>query len=1084
MWFVLYIFLALPLLVVAYLELSTFRRKKMLNKFKGPSGLPLVGNAHQMGKNPTEILDTVFSWWHRYGKDNFVFWIGTYSNVLVTSTKYLEFILSSQTLITKSDIYQLTHPWLGLGLLTSTGSKWHKHRKMITPAFHFNILQDFHEVMNENSTKFIKHLKTVAAGDNIFDFQDQAHYLTLDVICDTAMGVSINAMENRNSSIVQAFKDMCYNINMRAFHPLKRNELLYRLAPDYPAYSRTLKTLQDFTNEIIAKRIEAHKSGAISTSAGDEFTRKKMAFLDTLLSSTIDGRPLNSKELYEEVSTFMFEGHDTTTSGVSFAVFLLSRHQDEQRKLFEEQREVMGNSELGRDATFQDISQMKYLDLFIKEAQRVYPSVPFIGRFTEKDYVIDGDIVPKGTTLNLGLVMLGYNEKVFKDPHKFRPERFNLEKPGPFEYVPFSAGPRNCIGQKFALLEIKTVVSKIIRNFEVLPSLDELVSKDGYISTTIGLPDAERKKRDPYRHKYDPVLSAVLTLKSENGLYIRLKERHISAERHQVSAQIRFTRCTDRLSVVAFKMWFVLCAFLALPLFLVTYFEFGLLRRKRMLNKFQGPSMLPVVGNAHQMGKTPTEILNRFFGWWHEYNKDNFRYWIGFYSNIMVTSPKYMEFILSSNTLISKSDVYDLTHPWLGLGLLTSTGSKWHKHRKMITPAFHFNILQDFHEVMNENSTKFIDQLKKVADGGNIFDFQEEAHYFTLDVICDTAMGVSINAMENRSSSVVQAFKDITYTIKMRAFSPWKRNEYLFRFAPEYPEYTRTLKTLQDFTNEIIAKRIEVRKSGLDSAIKPDEFSRKKMAFLDTLLSSTVDGRPLTSQELYEEVSTFMFEGHDTTTSAVGFAVYLLSRHPDEQKKLFNEQCEVMGASGLGRDATFQEISTMKLLDLFIKEAQRLYPSVPFIGRFTEKDYVIDGDTVPKGTTLNLGLLMLGYNDRVFKDPHKFQPDRFDRVKPGPFDYVPFSAGPRNCIGQKFALLEIKTVVSKIIRNFEVLPALDELVSKDGYISTTLGLPPAEKKKRDALIHKYDPILSASMTLKSENGLHLRMKQRLVRDST
>ncbi|EDW46937.1 GM21033 [Drosophila sechellia] len=475
-------------------------------------------------------------------------------------------------------------------------------------------------------------------------------------------------------------------------------------------------------------------------------------------------------------------------------------------------------------------------------------------------------------------------------------------------------------------------------------------------------------------------------------------------------------------------MWTVLCAFLALPLFLVTYFEFGLLRRKRMLNKFQGPSMLPLVGNAHQMGKTPTEILNRFFGWWHEYGKDNFRYWIGYHSNIMVTSPKYMEFILSSQTLISKSDVYDLTHPWLGLGLLTSTGSKWHKHRKMITPAFHFNILRDFHEVMNENSTKFIDQLKK-----------EEAHYLTLDVICDTAMGVSINAMENRSSSVVQAFKDITYTIKMRAFSPWKRNEYLFRFAPEYPEYSKTLKTLQDFTNQIIAKRIEVRKSGLEDDIKADEFSRKKMAFLDTLLSSTVDGRLLTSQELYEEVSTFMFEGHDTTTSG---------------EKLFKEQCDVMGASGLGRDATFQEISTMKHLDLFIKEAQRLYPSVPFIGRFTEKDYVIDGDIVPKGTTLNLGLLMLGYNDRVFKDPHKFQPERFDREKPGPFEYVPFSAGPRNCIGQKFALLEIKTVVSKIIRNFEVLPALDELVSKDGYISTTLGLPPEEKKSLDAHIHK------------------------------
>lgn len=102
----------------------------------------------------------------------------------------------------------MLHPWLGEGLLTSKGSKWHKHRKMITPSFHFNILQDFHQVMNENSAKFIKRLKKVSAGDNIIDFQDETHYLTLDVICDTAMGVPINAIEQRDTvEVVKAFKE-------------------------------------------------------------------------------------------------------------------------------------------------------------------------------------------------------------------------------------------------------------------------------------------------------------------------------------------------------------------------------------------------------------------------------------------------------------------------------------------------------------------------------------------------------------------------------------------------------------------------------------------------------------------------------------------------------------------------------------------------------------------------------------------------------------------------------------------------------------------------------------------------------------
>ena len=112
-----------------------------------------------------------------------------------------------------------------------------------------------------------------------------------------------------------------------------------------------------------------------------------MAFLDTLLSTSIDGRPLNTQEIYEEVSTFIFEGHDTTTSGVTFAVYLLSRHLDVQQKVYEEQRKVMEGN-MKRDATFQELAEMKYLDLVLKEAQRLYPSVPMISRMADKDYNI------------------------------------------------------------------------------------------------------------------------------------------------------------------------------------------------------------------------------------------------------------------------------------------------------------------------------------------------------------------------------------------------------------------------------------------------------------------------------------------------------------------------------------------------------------------------------------------------------------------------------------------------------------------------------------------------------------------------
>jgi len=117
---------------------------------------------------------------------------------------------------------------------------------------------------------------------------------------------------------------------MRAFHPFKRSQRVFSLSPEFAAYQRTLKTLQDFTYDIIERRVEALQNGGSKTEQDPSLPRKKMAFLDTLLSSTIDGRPLTRQEIYEEVSTFMFEGHDTTTSGVSFAGYLLSRHPDVQ----------------------------------------------------------------------------------------------------------------------------------------------------------------------------------------------------------------------------------------------------------------------------------------------------------------------------------------------------------------------------------------------------------------------------------------------------------------------------------------------------------------------------------------------------------------------------------------------------------------------------------------------------------------------------------------------------------------------------------------------------------------------------------
>jgi len=355
----------------------------------------------------------------------------------------------------------------------------------------------------------------------IFDIQEKVHYTTLDVICETAMGTKINALENNNSEVVTAFQDLCYVIQKRVFNPFTQNPILFPFYKEYSMQKKALNILETFTMDVIKKRRDLIVSevNAKSKSGGnqdqtDVIGKRKQAFLDTLLTSTIDGRPLTNQEIYEEVQTFMFEGHDTTSSGVTFGIFLLSRHQEIQAKVYEEQKLLFGDEIKNVDPSFQDMQNMPYLDMVIKECQRLYPSVPVIGRQTTEDVEINDKLMPKDTTLMIFVFAMGYNPKYFPDPYKFDPERFNSdrEKTNPFEYVPFSAGPRNCIGQKFALLEMKSILSHLVRNYKILPPDEECLKVNG---------DYENLGK----FKYDPVLATVLTLKAEYGVDIRLENR-------------------------------------------------------------------------------------------------------------------------------------------------------------------------------------------------------------------------------------------------------------------------------------------------------------------------------------------------------------------------------------------------------------------------------------------------------------------------------------------------------------------------------------------------------------------------------
>ncbi|XP_063968946.1 cytochrome P450 4V2-like isoform X3 [Lytechinus pictus] len=383
---------------------------------------------------------------------------------------------------------------------------------------------------------------------------------------------------------------------------------------------------------------------------------------------------------------------------------------------------------------------------------------------------------------------------------------------------------------------------------------------------------------------------------------------------------------------------------------------------------------------------------------------------------------EHMEVVMGSSKHIKKGYVYRFLHPWLGLGLLTSTGQKWFHRRKLLTPTFHFSILQNFMDVFNEQSVILTKKIEKFADQSEPFNIFPEIAYCVLDIICDTAMGKSINAQGESDNEYVRAVISMCDLVQERMKKPWFWPDLLYDNLESGKKHANHLRILHDMTTKIIKERLQEPPRVLDGS---DEDvvagKRRRIAFLDLLLQMHREDSSFTLEDIREEVDTFMFEGHDTTAAAASWTILMLGRHPEVQTRLHEELDEVFGDSD--RPITADDLQKLQYLNCVLKETLRLCPSVPMIGRDLEEDCVIDGKVVPSGTLVVLGIYALHRDPEQFPDPEKFDPDRFlleNSTKRHPYSYVPFSAGPRNCIGQKFALMEDKIIIANLMRKYSV----------------------------------------------------------------
>ncbi|TFK15979.1 laccase domain-containing protein 1 [Platysternon megacephalum] len=382
----------------------------------------------------------------------------------------------------------------------------------------------------------------------------------------------------------------------------------------------------------------------------------------------------------------------------------------------------------------------------------------------------------------------------------------------------------------------------------------------------------------------------------------------------------------------------------------------------------------PLLGNALLFERKGEDFFKQIVNNLEEYrNLPLLKLWIGPLPFVILYHPDAVEVVLNSSKHIEKSFPYKFLHPWLGTGLLTSEdGLSQSWVAKYLTKGFLITLLL-IH--LHLKCLLNVSPCLRVTFCSPYLSCSSYTNVFLINfsfLFLETAMGKNVSAQNNRDSEYVRAIYKMSDLIHHRQKSPWLWSNLMYPMFQEGREHTRSLKILHSFTDNVTCY-------------------------------------------------SFFYCGHDTTAAAMNWAIYLLGCHPEAQKKVHRELDEVFGNSD--RPVTMDDLKKLRYLECVVKEALRLFPSVPFFARTTSEDCHIRGFKIPKATEVVVVPYVLHREPEIFPDPEEFRPERFfpeNSKGRHPYAYVPFSAGPRNCIGQRFAQMEEKAVLAIILRRFWV----------------------------------------------------------------
>ncbi|KGN48212.1 carotene epsilon-monooxygenase, chloroplastic [Cucumis sativus] len=431
------------------------------------------------------------------------------------------------------------------------------------------------------------------------------------------------------------------------------------------------------------------------------------------------------------------------------------------------------------------------------------------------------------------------------------------------------------------------------------------------------------------------------------------------------------------------------------------------------------------------------------FKWMNDYGPI-YRLAAGPRNFVIVSDPTIAKHVLRNYGTYAKGLVSEVSEFLFGSGFAIAEGPLWTVRRRAVVPSLHKKYLSVIVDrVFCKCAMRLVEKLEKDALNNNSVNMEEKFSQLTLDVIGLSVFNYSFDSLSTDSPVI-----DAVYTALKEAEArstdilPYWKIKALCKIIPRQIKAEEAVTVIRKTVEELIAKCKEIVEAEGERINEEEYVNDADPSILRFLLASREE---VSSVQLRDDLLSMLVAGHETTGSVLTWTLYLLSKHSSSLVKAQNEVDRVLQ----GRPPSYEDTKELKYLTRCILESMRLYPHPPVLIRRAQVADILPGDyKVNAGQDIMISVYNIHRSSQVWEQAEEFIPERFDLEGPVPnesntdFRFIPFSGGPRKCVGDQFALLEAIVALAIFLQhmNFELVPNQTIGMTTGATIHTTNGL--------------------------------------------